>query len=119
MSAEDHGVSRSPADPGRVKPEPETAGTFRPPMKRGAALGFEGGTLHLRLAGYPDPGSGHFAFTDDELEPVREYNEDGVWDGFIVKLPSSELLAIRDFLNAWLPAADQPASPTQPDPQDA
>ncbi len=76
------------------------------PAKSGAALSFEGGNLVLNLRGYPDPGSGQFAFTDDDLEPVREYDEDGVWDGFLVKLPSSELLALRDFLNKYLsPAA--------------
>jgi hypothetical protein len=76
------------------------------PTKFGAALSFDGGNLQLNLRGYPDPGSGHFAFTDDQLEPVREYDEDGVWDGFLVKLPASEIIALRDFLNKWLPPAE-------------
>ena len=65
----------------------------------GAALVFEGGSLQLDFR----KKRGHFAFTDDQLEPVREYDEDGVWDGFLVKLPNSELEAVRDFLNKWLP----------------
>lgn len=70
----------------------------------GAQLRFEGGGLTLDFR----KGRGHFAFTDDELEPVREYDEDGVWDGHLVRLPNSELAAIRDFLNKWLP--DPPPS---------
>jgi hypothetical protein len=65
----------------------------------GAQLVFEGGSLGLDFR----KRRGNFAFTDEQLEPVREYDEDGVWDGFLVKLPNSELEAIRDFLNKWLP----------------
>lgn len=66
----------------------------------GAQLVFEGGSLMLDFR----KGRGNFAFTDDQLEPVREVDEDGVWDGYLVRLPNSELEAIRDFLNKWLPA---------------
>lgn len=68
----------------------------------GAQLCFEGGGLCLDFRGK----RGHFAFTDEELEPIRELTEDGVWDGFLAKLPNSELEAIRDFLNKWLPSSD-------------
>jgi hypothetical protein len=84
----------------------------RYPTKRQAQLSFEGGALIVMVEGHPGPGSGHFAFTDDELEPVREYTEDGVWDGFLAKLPASELMAIRDFLNKWLPPT--PAGNSRP-----
>lgn len=72
--------------------------------KRSAALSFEGGGLIINLEGYSDPGSGHFAFTDDELEPITEYDDEtgARSDLMLAKLASSELLAIRDFLNEWL-----------------
>lgn len=71
----------------------------------GAQIVFEGGSLVLDFRRK----SGSFAFTDDQLEPVREYDEDGVWDGYLVRLPGSELAAIRDFLNEWLPKAEEPS----------
>lgn len=82
----------------------------RPDGYTGAQLVFEGGSLILDFR----KNGGHFAFTDDELEPVREYDEDGVWDGFLAKLPYAELEAIRDFLNKWLPPAESGAhSPSE------
>lgn len=76
-------------------------------MKRGAQLIFERGGLTLNLEGYADPGSGQFAFSDDDLEYITEWDdEDGKrWDGWLAKLPATELAAIRDFLNKYLPPA--------------
>lgn len=76
----------------------------RPDYLTGAQLVFEGGSLHLDFR----QKRGHFAFTDDELEPISETDEDGTWEGQIAKLPDSELEAIRDFLNKWLIPPWQP-----------
>jgi hypothetical protein len=75
----------------------------------GAQLVFEGGALLLDFRQQ----RGHFAFTDDELEPIREHDEDGVWDGYLARLPNAELEAIRDFLNKWLPV-DKPVAAPDP-----
>lgn len=82
-------------------------------MKRSPTLVFEGGTLVLNMEGYADPGSGHFAFTEDDLHPLSEYDDEdgGRWDGFLAKLPASELVAIRDFLNTHLPAETDLSGP--------
>lgn len=79
-----------------------SAGFKRPEYLTGAEMVFVGGSLNLDFR----KKRGHLAFTDEHLEPVREYDEDGVWDGYLVKLPNSELVAIRDFLNKWLPPAE-------------
>lgn len=82
----------------------------RPEYITGAQLVFEGGSLHLDFR----KKRGHFAFTDEQLEPIREYDEDGVWDGYLVRLPDPELEAIRDFLNKWLsPAKMSISSPSE------
>lgn len=70
----------------------------------GANLVFYGGSLSLDFR----KGGGHFAFTDAQLEPVREVDEDGVWDGHLVRVPQSELRALRDFLNKWVPDETAP-----------
>jgi hypothetical protein len=73
-------------------------------MKRCPTLVFEGGTLIIELEGFAEPGRGRFAFSEDDLEPVRDYDEDGrPTDAMLANLDASELLAIRDFLNEWLP----------------
>jgi hypothetical protein len=67
-------------------------------MKISPILIFEDGNLAIKTKGWPENElfSGHLAFDDDALE----------WsDGNVrwIKIPKSEFIAIRDFLNEYLP----------------
>lgn len=69
-------------------------------MKTGATLGFSDGFLDIKISGHGDAdGAGRISFKDDDLEWGD--GEDSDWRS--MKLPRSELEAIRDFLNKWLP----------------
>lgn len=63
-------------------------------LKTRSMLVFDGGSISIRIDGFTNNGDGEFAFND--------YDAD--WDGNarIVKVPKSELIALRDFLNKHL-----------------
>lgn len=71
-------------------------------LKYRPTLSFCEGLIDIRLKGYGEQdGSGHISFKDDDLEWGD--GEDSHWR--YMNLPKSELEAIRDFLNEWLPKA--------------
>jgi hypothetical protein len=64
-------------------------------LKTMARLIFEGGSIGVRINGYPNNGDGEFLFDEEEAD----------WGDTklrIVKVPKSELIALRDFLDKWL-----------------
>jgi len=67
------------------------------PGLSGAALSFEPGVLNVNR-----DGSGSIAFKDDDLD--WEGGEQGGPDYRFANIPASEMVAIRDFLNKWVPA---------------
>lgn len=74
-------------------------------MKRGISFGFEGGGLDIKLEGYGDQnGSGHFAFSEEELQWDEDQETGRVsrW----VKVEKSELLEIRNLLNRLFPPSE-------------
>lgn len=70
-------------------------------MKITRTMSFEGGAISVKLSGYApaEVGSGFLTFRDDDLD----YEEDNYRQARIAK---SELIAIRDFLNAQFPPDD-------------
>ncbi|MEJ0092776.1 MAG: hypothetical protein WDN46_10085 [Methylocella sp.] len=68
-------------------------------LKRGEVLSFVDGVLTVNISGYgSNNGDGYLGFHDDNLS----HEEDGIRRA---KIPNSELVAIRDFLNRVLPLA--------------
>ncbi|MEJ0094508.1 MAG: hypothetical protein WDN46_14050 [Methylocella sp.] len=68
-------------------------------LKRGEVLSFVDGVLTVNVSGYgSNNGDGYLGLHDDNLS----YEEDGIRRA---KIPNSELIAIRDFLNRVLPLA--------------
>lgn len=64
-----------------------------------ASLGFEGGNLSIKTAGWGDwNGHGMIAFPGRDMD----MDDEGY---FAIGLPNSELIAIRDFLNERFPPA--------------
>lgn len=75
-------------------------------LKRAASLSFDDGLLSVNLEGYGEKnGAGRISFTDNDLDWGD--GEDAHWR--FMRLPKSELEAIRDFLNEHL--AVQPEKP--------
>lgn len=71
-------------------------------LKTRPVLVFSEGLIDIRSTGYGDQnGSGHISFKDDNLEWGDGENHNYRF----MNLPKSEMEAIRDFLNEWLPAA--------------
>jgi hypothetical protein len=71
-------------------------------IKKSAVLSFQGGELAIRIEGYDaNDGSGEFQFDDDNLEHLAHDDRDGSY--WVSRLLKSELEALRDFLNEWLP----------------
>ena len=72
------------------------------PSKVMPVLMFEGGDLHVKQSGYgANNGDGHLSFYDDDLDFADEPGK----PARVLKLPKSELIAIRDFLNTQFPPA--------------
>lgn len=71
-------------------------------LKRGATLSFCDGLLNVQISGYGShDGAGRIYFREDDLQWGD--GEDSHWR--FMRLPKSELEAIRDFLNEHLPCA--------------
>jgi hypothetical protein len=71
-------------------------------VKQSAALSFDGGLITIYRKGFgAADGSGFLAFKDAELD----WDEEGYRSS---KVPNSELLALRDFLNRELPSVSTP-----------
>jgi hypothetical protein len=67
-------------------------------MKYSTYLSFEGGALRVNKSGFgEDDGSGELSFRDVDLE--YDYPDGGSSSTYqLIKIPKSELEAIRDFL---------------------
>lgn len=73
-------------------------------LKRVATISFCEGLLDINLSGCGDKdGAGRISFTDNDLD--WGHGEDSHWR--FMRLPKSELEAIRDFLNQHLPAPEE------------
>lgn len=65
--------------------------------KLGSALSFEGGVFFVNVAGFgASDGDALLSFKDDDLDWDEE-------DYRSIRIPNSELIAIRDELNKWFP----------------
>lgn len=82
-------------------------------MKTGAYLSFEGGSLHIKRNGYPDDkrGEGEFTFDDNDLDWPTQAESEAEARCRSIRIPRSELEAIRDFITETLDALDESAEP--------
>jgi hypothetical protein len=72
-------------------------------MKTAPTLAFEGGSLAFQQEGYGDRnGDGRLTFVEDDLD--WEHSDESSVVVRSIRVPRSELEAIRDFLNKMLPA---------------
>jgi len=70
-------------------------------MKEVGVFCFDGGQVQIRLAGHGDRnGSGFFQF--EEADITWQEHDDSGRQYLRVELPHSELIALRDYLNANL-----------------
>lgn len=73
-------------------------------MKQLTTLDFDGGTISVKTGGYPEHeiGGAELTFLDDDMEQSDEL---GLYR--VATIDRSEMIAIRDFLNAVLPDGKQ------------
>jgi hypothetical protein len=70
-------------------------------LKVQPVLIFDGGKLSIKRSGYPNNGDGVLLFNDDEMKWDHGHDSEHIFR--FVSIAKSELLAIRDFLNAEFP----------------
>lgn len=79
---------------------------MKPVTKLQRTLIFEGGILHIKIAGYPgEEGSGELVVKEDDLDFPLHHEDEGYR---ILKLPRSELEEIRDYITKAMEEIDVP-----------
>lgn len=69
--------------------------------RKGAVLSFDGGSLHIHLSGPgAEAGSGYFVFDENDVRWMSHDEREGSY--LEVKVPRSEMVALRDWLAKWL-----------------